>query len=429
METATKVLSYVNSYIITIVIYGFLLCSKMERRKYFWFALLLPMGFCVFYSTDFFRSAFSAAGYGSSVKDLPYLIGYVSAALSLFLCFRVSVVEAFLYQSIAYLFEHMVFNIRQAFSPLFPKGFYAYLFSILVKIALGVFLFLPKRMEKLKILKEYQAVSILLSIVNIAYVILLNNWFYNSGWFSEAIHVLRIFICIALIYLPFILAHLFYDKKEQAKLEQMLIAGAKERKLSKENIEAINRKCHDLKYQIAALKQEGSSAEYQATLDGIEKDVMIYDAIAKTGNSTLDIVLTEKSLLAEKKGIDFTYMIDGNLLSFMDKVDLYVLFGNALDNAIEALSHVEEGKKVMTLRIFSKDGMTIVDLENYCPKAPDFVGDFPKTTKKDAQNHGYGVKSIASIAKKYGGETKFEYEDERFILTILFTNQLRKDSV
>ena len=56
----------------------------------------------------------------------------------------------------------------------------------------------------------------------------------------------------------------------------------------------------------------------------------------RTGNEILDTILTEKSLICENSGIHINCVADGSLLAFMNPVDLYTLFGNALDNAIEA---------------------------------------------------------------------------------------------
>ena len=153
----------------------------------------------------------------------------------------------------------------------------------------------------------------------------------------------------------------------------------------------------------------------------LEKDVMIYDAIAKTGYGGIDILLTEKSLLCEKRDIVFTYMIDGEKLKFMDEVDLYILLGNALDNAIEAVTDIEKEHRIIALSVVSRSNMTMISLENYCKTPPQIVDGLPKTTKKDSANHGFGIKSIISIAEKYGGTVQFSAENEKFVLNILFS--------
>ena len=73
--------------------------------------------------------------------------------------------------------------------------------------------------------------------------------------------------------------------------------------------------------------------------------MQIYSAIVRTGNEILDTILTEKSLICENSGIHISCVADGSLLAFMNPVDLYTLFGNALDNAIEAVRKLESKEK------------------------------------------------------------------------------------
>ena len=111
---------------------------------------------------------------------------------------------------------------------------------------------------------------------------------------------------------------------------------------SAENVDLINRKCHDLKHQIAALRRISDRREREESIQALEQSVMIYDSVVKTGNDILDTVLTEKSLLCESRGITLTCVADGDCLDFMDGVDIYTIFGNALDNAIESVTPLDD---------------------------------------------------------------------------------------
>ena len=206
--------------------------------------------------------------------------------------------------------------------------------------------------------------------------------------------------------LPFLLSDVLRSKTEKQKLEQMLVDGEKQRRLSEENIEAINRKCHDLKYQVAVLRRlaEGgdNTAAYSKAGDALEKDVMIYDAIAKTGYGGIDILLTEKSLLCEKRDIVFTYMIDGEKLKFMDEVDLYILLGNALDNAIEAVTDIEKEHRINSPQRGQPQQHDNDFAGELLQNAAADCGRLPKRPKRTAQPR-VRIKSIISIAEKYGG--------------------------
>lgn len=429
MEILDKILGFANQYIITLLVFGYVLCSKQPRRKYFILRIIPVVAIGVFLSTNFYRDALSMGGAAGEFPTWPYLIGWIFVVLSIWFCFKINFVAALFYQSLTYVLEHMVFNLRYALQ-LIDFGIYNDIWQrfilVLIRIAIAfvIYFVLAKRLFKLDSLLDYKAVAILLAVVNVAFTILLNNWFYNEGWFSEALHMVRVVVCILFVAFPFLLSAILRNKMEKQKLEQMIIDGEKQRRLSEESIAAINRKCHDLKYQVRALKVMAGGndvhEEYRNAVNDLEKDVMIYDAIAKTGYGGIDILLTEKSLLCDRKNIVFTYMIDGESLRFMEEVDLYILLGNALDNSIEAVEDVDAGHKIINMKVYSRDEMAFIFVENYCKNLPRMVNGIPQTTKKDAANHGFGVKSIVSIAQKYGGEVDFFTDDDRFVLNVLF---------
>lgn len=188
--------------------------------------------------------------------------------------------------------------------------------------------------------------------------------------------------------------------------------------MTKQNIELINIKCHDLKHQIRNL-----TAIDEKELQTIEKALTIYDSTVKTGNEALDVILTEKALLCEEKKIRLTMIIDGKLLDFIAPYDIYSLFGNALDNAIEAVLHLDEDRRNISVIVKSKGQCTIVHLENY------FAGDLalkdgiPQTTKENSDFHGYGVLSMKSIVESYGGTLSIEVKKNIFNLNFLFSSK------
>ena len=81
----------------------------------------------------------------------------------------------------------------------------------------------------------------------------------------------------------------------------------------------------------------------------------IYDNIYQTGNDALDLVLTEKSLLCDEYNIKLSSMIDGAALDFMNTTDVYALFGNLLDNAIESvMKEPDEEKRIISVQMAKK---------------------------------------------------------------------------
>ncbi len=196
--------------------------------------------------------------------------------------------------------------------------------------------------------------------------------------------------------------------------------------LSKETIDHINHKCHDLKHQITALRTITEGEQRDRFLDQIEESVMIYDASVKTGNEILDVLLTEKSLICERENIVWTCVADGRQLSFLDPIDLYTLFGNALDNAIENVRKLSQPEqRIISLTVFEKPGLSIIQIENYYEGELHFQDGLPVTSKTDQANHGFGMRSIRNLAGKYGGTISIDTEHSIFLLSITLPHQVK----
>ena len=202
-------------------------------------------------------------------------------------------------------------------------------------------------------------------------------------------------------------------------LAEMLELERQKQTLSKETIDIINRKCHDLRHQIRMLEQQ-SPEDRTRSLEKITEALRIYDSLLKTGNSTVDLVFMEKKLFCEKNAIAFTYLVDGEKIQFMDEADIYAMLGNMLDNAIESVSREEDPeKRVITFTASARGDMLYLCMENYCSATISFQDGFPETSKSDKAFHGFGTQSIAHIAQKYGGSVRFFQENQYFIAEVL----------
>lgn len=208
------------------------------------------------------------------------------------------------------------------------------------------------------------------------------------------------------------------DEKNRI-LAEMLEMERKKQGLSKETIEIINRKCHDLRHQIRLLEEQ-SPEERTDSLKNIRDAIHIYDSLVKTGNSSVDLVLMEKKLFCEKYDIKFTYLVDGKRFDFMDDADIYAMLGNMLENAIESVQkEPDPEKRIITFHARAKSDMLYISMENYCSKPVKFKDGLPETIKNDKAFHGFGVKSIRHIAENYGGSVRFINENNSFLVEIL----------
>mgnify|MGYP000819226831 CR=1 FL=1 len=156
-----------------------------------------------------------------------------------------------------------------------------------------------------------------------------------SGTFVMDIFIIRTLVDlsgIAVLYAYHVQVKEIQIRFEKETLHNIMEMQYKNYQLSKENIDMVNRKYHDLKHQIAVLRSEADPGKREAFLDKMEADIKKYESQNKTGNKVLDTVLTTKSLYCAKHNITFTCVADGTLLDFMDVMDICSIFGNALDN-------------------------------------------------------------------------------------------------
>lgn len=233
-------------------------------------------------------------------------------------------------------------------------------------------------------------------------------------------------LCIVMLYLE---GELFKKSQliQEKEILDFLYRNQKEQyQLSKENIALINQKCHDLKHQIRALRT-AKKEELDRYLGEIEESVEIYEAIVKTGNDVLDTILTEKSLYCKKHGIQVTCVTDGSQMGFIDTIDLYAILGNAMDNAIEAVGKIKEKeKRQIDVMIHRQHNFLVVNIMNPMAERLVYEDGIPLTTKKDKLSHGFGLRSIRQILKKYDGFLTVSEEDGCFSLKMLIPVQLLK---
>lgn len=249
----------------------------------------------------------------------------------------------------------------------------------------------------------------------------------NMGMILEDERWMAVYVAQLLLGVVLYLQNELFKKSElRSELDMMNLLWEMEKeqyRFSKENIALINQKCHDLKHQIRALRN-ASKEEIDKYLDEIEGSVQIYEAIVKTGNEVLDTILTEKSLYCKKKGITVSCVADGSQLDFIDTVDLYAILGNAIDNAIEAVEKFKtREKRQIDVLIYRQQQFLAINVINPIKGNLVFepaVGDeLPVTTKQDRNHHGFGLRSMKYMLKKYDGVLNISEEDGVFSLMML----------
>ena len=124
----------------------------------------------------------------------------------------------------------------------------------------------------------------------------------------------------------------------------------------------------------------------------VEDSVQIYDSIVKTGNEVLDTVLTEKSLFCAANNIKINCIADGRRMDVMDPVDLYTVFGNALDNAIESVKQLENREmRMIDVLVYVRQQFLMINIMNPIGNRVEFEGELPVSTKTKNGYHGLDV--------------------------------------
>lgn len=263
----------------------------------------------------------------------------------------------------------------------------------------------------------------------IIFIFLLSNLSYvfpdtpfSSRLFYEVFRI-RAFIDIMGLSLVFIYQLQIREKYEMIELNainQVLKSQYEKYLYQQKNNELISIMYHDLKHQIVALRKETDQKRKDEWLESIENGIESYRITVNTGNTVIDAILEDKLMNAKKHHIAFTYVINGKILEFMHVTDICTIFGNGLDNAIEAeVLEPDAEKRMIHLTAASQRKMVCITIENYISCPEKIKPDNLQTTKANSRCHGYGIKSIRYCVEKYQGNLFIKVKQNWFILNIM----------
>lgn len=211
------------------------------------------------------------------------------------------------------------------------------------------------------------------------------------------------------------------SRAEVKIMQELMKAQYNNYQTSERSMALIHQKYHDLKHQIAYLRQTTSDQQRQEYLDEMEKDIRSFEAGSCSGNHVMDTIVTDKMLQCQQLGIRLTSSGDGRLLGFLSPMDLSALLGNLLDNAIEHVSTIEDPSlRVIEMEVRAREQFIVLEVSNPVQGEIRFQGGLPKSTKGDEQYHGFGTKSIRMTVERYGGSVSFLMDHRWFIVKAVF---------
>lgn len=216
---------------------------------------------------------------------------------------------------------------------------------------------------------------------------------------------------ICLLVALYLVHTLFVKRQAEAELAvaNALRRSQKERyETAKRNVALINRRCHELKVQLADLQRARTSGEQQQCLNRLSEAVEIYDSSLTTGHDVLDMILAEQSLYCREQGIMVHCVADGAQLQFMEDSDLYVLCTGILQQTVAQIQNQPaSGQRELDLQVYRRQGVVVLEAAAALSgKEPQPVPSLPE--------------GIVDILHKYGAELFSAQEHGCAVVRCLF---------
>ncbi|MCR5102780.1 MAG: GHKL domain-containing protein [Butyrivibrio sp.] len=413
-----------------------IVCHKLKKREY-WQIKWLIMTVVLFLIADKLNQNWQWSGQTivaeamlSSIRGR--IIVFLGTYIQMFLCYHLSGWNALYFLAISMSIQHIQFALYKIISE-FITLMFALQMTDVQKFVLNLIIFaiyivivvlIFRGLSEVKIQKDQYmivllAVFLFICMEGISMYMYVKDPEFNYGTTLIAVKLMDVIYNIVMLCMLYNLLGKKVLEIENAALHSLAKQRSTQYAFTQELINTINIKTHDLKKQIRYFKNHEN--EIGDFLDDVENTVLLYDSIVHTNNDTLSAILTEKSMICHKEKIPFTCIADGTGIEFIKELDVYTLFANLMDNAIEASLEVPEGNRSISLIVKKQSGFISIVEENMYEKPPVVQDGFFKTIKDDVSNHGFGLKSMNEIVDKYNGNIKFEVNDNKFKVNILFS--------
>lgn len=358
------------------------------------------------------------------LRSLSYIYVLIAMIGAIYASFEISITKALVIGVLSYATQHMSYDLLMFIFNIFNldirefyftwQYFVIFLISYTVVFTFSYF-FISKRIRNRDIPLNVRNIKwIIIAIFTTLFIIVLNLVNTYKSYITYIYDLIGTLLCFLIC--------LSMNKNDTLENDnQMLNKILQENKdyyeMAKVNLEEMNIRSHDIKNVLAKMKSNVSNKEYEKELSQLTET---YDSLAKTGNEALDTILTQKSIYAKAHNIHFSYICDGKAIAFMNSIDCYTLIGNILNNAFEASLKLDESQRIIRLDIRKKGEFCFLEESNFYNGEITFKNDEIQTSKEDKDHHGFGIKSIKLLSKKYKGTPIFKTENKVFTLSILF---------
>lgn len=194
------------------------------------------------------------------------------------------------------------------------------------------------------------------------------------------------------------------DKITEQMYQELLQSNEKNRQLT-----------HDLKNHFLILskyEKEGDLENIHNYLEELNQEYICSENQIWTGNKVLDFLLNQKKSIAEQKEIEFHISTTVALKLPFSMSEICSLFGNLLDNSIEACEKIDIGKKWIRVKMNKREGLFFIKIVNSVNGLPLEENGKLISMKKEKDVHGYGLKCVQRIVDKYEGILEYHMDTD-----------------
>ncbi len=383
-----------------------------------------------------FVSAMTFSSFSSTIKIIVelFICAFVICCL-----YRISILNGFL-AMLLFIFSsvltEMILTTGLGFwfadltnSDVFKQTEYYLIYHILMTMIVVIMRKTLKNIGENFTKREEILLSSILAALNFVFISVVNTSLFGGDLFTQTTMAIGIIILFAAL---FLLIYFVNDSVRirllQQKEEQQLQRLEAQYRYYEERLkdeERVRRVYHDMKNHLLVLQAQmktlsdkedkDKKSETEEMIESLRREISDYEDYVQTGNGFLDIILKDKIKAAKEKHIDFHTEVDFPKGDFMEPLDISTIFGNALDNAIEACKNIPEEERFITLKVGVKRNFLVISVENSAKQETEEKG----TTKADTFLHGFGLKNIQRAAEKYGGQCKRNYQSGVYMLSVL----------
>lgn len=233
-----------------------------------------------------------------------------------------------------------------------------------------------------------------------------------------------IMMILSILLLLAVIVYLLYRTMDRAYDRQI---AAYQNKLLKNQVDEVHNlyltmrgwrhDYHNHMQSVKAYLAMDSLDEAKAYLDRLEQDLDDIDLLFHTGNINADAILNSKISLAVKRGIQVDYKATVPKELAVSDIDLCVVIGNLIDNAVEACEKVDPEHQFIRLYIGILRRQLYVSVTNATSEVVRKLDEEYITTKRG--DHGHGLKRINNIVNKYDGYINRKNEPGVFVTEIM----------